>query len=49
MARKHLSEQAQWGNAPAMLGALACPGRSLDELRPTCRKAAEYGGPGMSW
>jgi hypothetical protein len=49
MARKPLSEQAQRGNAHAVLGAPACPGRSLDEQTPACPGIAEYGGPGMSW
>jgi hypothetical protein len=49
MARKFFSEQTPRGNAHAVLGASACPGRSLDERKPACHRIAEYGGPGMSW
>jgi hypothetical protein len=49
MARKSLTEQAQRGRAHAVLGAPACPGRSLYERKPACREFAECGGPGMSW
>jgi hypothetical protein len=49
MARNLSTEQAQRGKAHAVLGAPACPGRSLYELTPACRRIAEDGGPGMSW